>query len=294
MSTFDRPFLIYSDYCIHSKNFIQMLMKYPDIYDSFIRMNIDVNHETKQRPINFYKLQEQLNRKIVRVPTIVVKNKENQILLLSDTDAFKWLDFQINLKKQDTEGGIKGFNLNEMGSFSDGYSSFDKNNTKSTDINNATEQNFKFYKNINGKRVLVGEQFETDGDIHGTDSFLDKKTQNNDNFDQTVYSEMEKQRQMFDKNNSNRPNLGRIQQFQQNSINQPKVNENEFNTKLNAFRQQGNDQRPQANIDFTNPNFGLSQKLGGSQQIHNVSSQKIKETDARLDQLLLDRQMESN
>lgn len=293
MSALDRPFLVYSDYCIHSKNFLQMLMKYPDIYNSFIRMNIDVNPQTKQRPVNFYKLQEQLNRKIVRVPTIVVTNKDNQILLLSDTDAFKWLDFQVNLKKQENEGGIKGFNLHEMGSFSDGYSSFDQNNTKSTDINNATEQNFKFFKNINGKRVLVGEQFQTDGVIQGTDSFLDKSAQDNNTFDQSVYSEMEKQRSAMDQNNSNRPNLGRLEQFKNQSASQPKVNESEFNTKLNAFRQQHQGQKSQVNIDFTNPDFGLSKKIGG-QQIHNIGTQKIKETDARLEQIMMDRKIGFN
>ena len=257
-----------------------MLMKYPDIYNTFIRMNIDVNPQTKQRPANFYKIQEQLNKKIVRVPTIIVTDKNSEVLLLSDKDAFRWLDFQVNLKKQETKG-ITGFNINEMGSFSDGYSSFDKNNTQSTDINNATEQNFKFYKNVNGKRVLPGEHFELSGQIQGAESFADKTVQDN-TFNQEIYNNLENERSQFDKS---RPNMGRLEQLESMSVNQPKVNDLEYNTKLNAFRQDSQSRKPPANIDFTNVNFGLAQ---GQQ---NTSSQKSKDFDSRLDQLLLDRQM---
>ena len=81
-----------------------------------------------------------------------------------------------------------------------------------------------------------------------------------------------------------------LEQLESMSVNQPKVNENEFNTKLNAFRQDNQNRKPPANIDFANPNFGFSQKLNG-QQIHSLSSQKVKDIDSRLDQLLLDRQL---
>ena len=173
--SFDRPILIYSDYCIHSKNYLQMLMKHPNIYETFIRMNIDVDPQTKQRPNVFYKIQQQLNKKIVRVPTIIIKNEKNgEILLLSDKDAFKWLDFKINANKEGGDTSIKGFNINEMGSFSDGYSKYNENSNESTHINDANEQSFKFYKNINGQRVLPGENFQVDCEIKGSDSFLDK------------------------------------------------------------------------------------------------------------------------
>jgi hypothetical protein len=286
--SFDRPILIYSDYCIHSKNYLQMLMKQPDIYNSFIRMNIDVDPQTKQRPSIFYKIQQQLNKKIVRVPTIIVKNStSNEILLLSDKDAFKWLDFQNNSNKN-TEDSIKGFNINEMGSFSDGYSKFNENGNESTHINDANEQSFKFYKNINGQKVLTGENFQVDGEIKGTDSFLDKNFKNTDKFDQSTYNHMENSRQTFQNSNS-RPNVGKIQQLESMSMSQSKVSvaDSEFNNRVNNYQQQQGQQRtPQ--IDFTSQNFGLSQELGG---VKFNKSQKLEEFDSKLNQLMMDRSL---
>jgi hypothetical protein len=288
--SFDRPILVYSNYCSHSQNYLQALMKHPEIYDLFIRMNIDVNPQTKQRPSVFYKIQQELNKKIVRVPTIIIKSDStNEILLLSDKDAFKWLEFQINSNKTDT--GIKGFNINEMGSFSDGYSKFGQ---ESTHINDANEQNFKFYKNINGKRTLPGENFKIDGAPQSFESFLDKNGQVSEKIDQSVYNNLENERHNFENTQNNRPNLGRMQQLETMSNQQSTVNAEEFNTKLNAFKHNQNQQKkPSNNIDFTNPNFGLSQELNGSQQYDRMSkgpSQKSQELDSRLNQLMMDRQ----
>jgi len=55
---FEKPIVIYSDYCVYSKNFIQTLMKYPELYESFIRMNIDVDASTKKRPKAFIKFKK--------------------------------------------------------------------------------------------------------------------------------------------------------------------------------------------------------------------------------------------
>lgn len=286
--SFDRPILIYSDYCIHSKNYLQMLMKQPDIYNTFIRMNIDVDPQTKKRPSIFYQIQQQLNKKIVRVPTIIVKTN-NDIILLSDKDAFKWLDFQINSNKTG-EATIKGFNINEMGSFSDGYSKFNENGNESTHINDANEQSFKFYKNINGNRVLSGENFQVDGEIKGTESFLDKNFEKSQNFDESTYNNIEKSRQNL--TNSNKTNIGKIQQLESMSMNQSKVNDSEFNNRVNNY-QQSSQQQPQQKripqIDFTSQNFGLSQELGGTQL--NKSSQKLQEFDSKLNQLMVDRNL---
>lgn len=285
--SFDRPILIYSDYCIHSKNYLQMLMKQPDIYNTFIRMNIDVDPQTKKRPSIFYQIQQQLNKKIVRVPTIIVKTN-NDIILLSDKDAFKWLDFQINSNKTG-EATIKGFNINEMGSFSDGYSKFNENGNESTHINDANEQSFKFYKNINGNRVLPGENFQVDGEIKGTDSFLDKNFEKSQNFDESTYNNIEKSRQNL--TNSNKTNIGKIQQLESMSMNQSKVNDSEFNNRVNNYQQSSQQQQQKRipQIDFTSQNFGLSQELGGSQL--NKSSQKLQEFDSKLNQLMMDRNL---
>mgnify|MGYP003402199235 CR=1 FL=1 len=287
--SFDRPILIYSDYCIHSKNYLQMLMKQPDIYNTFIRMNIDVDPRTKQRPSIFYKIQHELNKKIVRVPTIIIKNNtSNEILLLSDKDAFKWLDFQINSNKN-TEVSITGFNINEMGSFSDGYSKYNENGNESTHINDANEQSFKFYKNINGARVLPGENFQVDGEIKGCDSFLDKNFQNTDKFDPSKFNHLENSRQAF-QNSNGRPNVGKIQQLESMSMSQSKVSvaDSEFNNRVNNYQQQQGQQQRTPQIDFTSQNFGLSQELGGAKF---NKSQKLEEFDSKLNQLMVDRNL---
>ena len=284
--SFDRPILIYSDYCIHSKNYLQMLMKHPNIYETFIRMNIDVDPQTKQRPNVFYKIQQQLNKKIVRVPTIIIKNDKNgEILLLSDKDAFKWLDFKINANKEgNSDTSIKGFNINEMGSFSDGYSKYNENSNESTHINDANEQSFKFYKNINGQRVLPGENFQVDCEIKGSDSFLDKNFENSNNFDQSSYKNLESTRENF--SNHQRPNMGKIQQLESMSMNQPKVNVSDFNNRVNNYQQSNQSQQRIPQIDFTSQNFGLSQELGGMKF---NKSQKLQEFDSKLNQLMMDR-----
>lgn len=283
--SFDRPILIYSDYCIHSKNFLQMLMKQPDIYNTFIRMNIDVDPITKQRPSIFYKIQQQLNKKIVRVPTIIVKTS-TEILILSDKDAFKWLDFQINSNKE-SGGSIKGFNINEMASFSDGYSKFTENGNESTHINDANEQSFKFYKNINGQKVLPGENFNLDCEVKGTESFLDKNFENSKKFDQSIYNNLENSRQNFSNQQSN-IGVGKIQQLESMSMNKTKVSvaDSEFNNRVNNYQQSSQQQQRIPQIDFTSQNFGLSQELGGTKF---NKSQKLEEFDSKLNQLMMDR-----
>lgn len=181
---FERPILIYSNYCIHSQNFSKLLMKNPDLYDEFIRMNIDVNPETKQRPPIFYKIQQELGQKITKVPTIIVKEADSDsLLILSDKDAFKWLELQT----RPVDAGLSPFNQNEMNSFSDGYAKFG-----STDLHDATEQNFKFFKNINGKTVLQGESFKC-GPIKGPDSFKEKISDSSLNTEE-VYKKLESER----------------------------------------------------------------------------------------------------
>ena len=88
---FDRPILFYSEYCIHSKNFINTLIKHQDLFESFIRINIDVDVKTKQRPSIFYDIQKQLGIQIKEIPTIITPGPEH---VLTGADAFDWLNFQ--------------------------------------------------------------------------------------------------------------------------------------------------------------------------------------------------------
>jgi hypothetical protein len=132
---FDRPILFYSEYCIHSTNFINILMKHQELYDDFIRISIDVDTNTRQRPKVFYDIQDELNTKIVEVPTVITPGPE---YILAGSDAFDWLEFRMN-KLKETSKDIEGFNSMEMGSFSDSYSTYG-----SSDLYDAKEQTFKF------------------------------------------------------------------------------------------------------------------------------------------------------
>ncbi|NDC94945.1 hypothetical protein EB118_11870 [bacterium] len=119
MDIFKRPILVYSDYCTFSQNFASVLVKHPDIMNQFEKINIDVDLSTKQRPKLFYDIQKVLDYEITEVPTIIVN--EGQYVLTGE-EAFKWLEYQIKQKEAKKE--LQAFNPNEMGSFSDSYSSY--------------------------------------------------------------------------------------------------------------------------------------------------------------------------
>lgn len=129
---FDKNILIYSDYCVHSANFANILTQHPDIQAQFTIINIDVDPSTQQRPSVFYDIQYKLNHPITEVPTIIVENGQ---YILSGEEAFKWLEYTVDNGEKDLEP----FNPNEMGSFSDMYADFGSN-----EMNNAREQSFKF------------------------------------------------------------------------------------------------------------------------------------------------------
>lgn len=212
---FDRPILVYSDYCIYSKQFLQILIKHKKLFDSFIRMNIDIDPRTKQRPPAFYKLQKEINTNITKVPTVIVKNKQNEMYILSDKDAFKWLDFET---RESVKAGVSGFNKHEMESFSDKYSKYG-----STDLNDATEQNFKFFKYDNGKFTLTNDNL---GCVEETDENI--KTKNKKEVEERYTRE--------------------------------KFRNTEMPNQFGNHGQKGPSPSSQI-IDFTNPNFGLAGKL---------------------------------
>jgi hypothetical protein len=254
---FDRPILVYSNYCIHSKNFIQSLMKQQVLFESFIRLNIDADSESKKRPQAFYQVQQALNIKIQTVPTVILIGGEH---VLSGVEAFKWLDYQIKSLTQDVE--LMGFNSNEMTSFSDNYSEFG-----STDINNATEQSFKFFvdKQFNKSGIKNGGQLTNDNYL-GTDTTFDINNPNKTNgFLNELDTKYDKIK--FESKQSERDNFDQLRQK---------------NKSMEHFSQQPM-QNNSRNIDFTSQNFGLSSKF-------NNISEKSKDLDSKLDQLLKDRE----
>ena len=169
---FDRPILFYSDYCIHSKNFLNVLMKHQELFDSFIRINIDVDVTTKQRPNAFYNIQKELGIQIKEIPTIITPGPEN---VLTGADAFDWLDFQT---KSLSKESVEGFNCIEMGSFSDSYSTYG-----SSDLNDAKQQTFKFIGKNDDK---IETPPETASSISKDD--YSRKQQERETFDNVHYN----------------------------------------------------------------------------------------------------------
>ncbi|NBP00267.1 MAG: hypothetical protein EBU90_09115 [Proteobacteria bacterium] len=178
MSHLQQPVLIFSEYCQHSVNFINVLRKHPDLFNQFALLNIDINPQTRQRPREFYAVQEQLNYQISEVPTIVINKGE---YVLTGEQAFKWLEYQINQHQQPE---LSAFNPNEMGSFSDSYAKFGSNG-----LNDATEQTFKFIHQQD-ERIYTPQE----------DSVLTSDE----------YNKKQKERDTFSKNVMAQPNYGKM------------------------------------------------------------------------------------
>jgi hypothetical protein len=284
MQNLDKPLLMYSEHCPHSRNFRQILLQ-NKLYDSFYTMNIDVKLDTRRRPDGFYQIQQNLNIKISKVPTIITPKGE---YVLSDADAFKWLDHQINLlKKNNQDNTIKPFSLNEMSSKSDSYAP-----VKSTDISDdAAEQNFKFYdttqRNNAGFGVLPDDNYtNSELGFHGKSGdsfvagFLD--TSNAENPD---YNSVQAERQFFDESRQ-KQNVGRMnqqdfkQQYDKGSGGQANQ---AFQMRQESYNQGMGRSQAQPQIDFTDPNLGLSGKFG---QQGPKTSLKTQEMESRLSELM--------
>lgn len=277
---FKKPLLIFSEYCRYSQNFLQILIKHPELYNSFIRMNIDINPSTKKRPLMFYNIQQILNRKISKVPTIITSGAEN---ILSDEDAFKWLEFQINNlnKKMSKDPGLVAFNPNEMVSFSDNYAK-----VGSTDLNEANEQSYTFYvdKQLPNDNYLGTDKTWENKDK--TNGFLNDLESSSQNID---YSSLQSERQYFDDHQQKQRSATGNINFKDNNNTQQQniVNTQDFNT-FSKNRQEPTIGR-QA-INFTDPSFGLSGKLNSANNV----SLKTKDLDNKLSLLQKDREMMDN
>ena len=207
---FERPILLFSDYCIHSTNFINSLMKHPEIYEEFIRVNIDVNPSTKMRADIFYTVQAQLQHKITEVPTIVINKGE---YVLAGVEAFKWLEHIT--QKEELENELTPFNPNEMGSFSDSYSPYGSK----IGLHDAKEQSFKFINRPDEKINTPDESTKVSKDD---------------------FSQKQKERETFDNINSNVP-----PPFQKRSIQHNNMTKNEKERDFESRLQQMLSEREQ-------------------------------------------------
>ena len=268
----DRPILIYSELCPHSKTFLQVLLKQPKLFEQFYRMCIDIDPHTKQRPQKFYQIQQQLNTKITKVPTIITPNAEH---VLSDKDAFNWLEYRIQILKG--ESTLKPFNPLEMASLSDQYAM--KGST--TVCDNPREQSFLFKKvgKLADDNYLQTKKVFSNNKTNG---FLNELEQGNNK----SQAEILNQRQQFDKARgiNQRGNQSGIST--ENARNN--VNASDFMQKKQMYQQQLNGGNKPTNINFTDMNFGLAAQLGPN--TNKRFSQKEKELDSKLNQLMLDRQ----
>lgn len=276
---FEKPIVIYSDYCVYSKNFIQTLMKYPDLYNSFIRMNIDVDPRTKKRPKSFYQIQEVLDIKITKVPTLITPNAQ---YVLSDVDAFKWLEYQVKLLT-DTSDDLQPFNPNEMASFSDNYSNFG-----STNLCDAKEQSFKFLQSDNGTVRLTDDNYlntsQTWDPNNGgkTNGFLNDLESSTPKVD---FNTKQSERQYFD--NMRGKNGDNVQINMRDQYIQDSHNSSRFNSQQ---RQNLPQQKMNNNINFTDPNFGLAGQMGHNNNNNKGMSAKSKEMDMKLQKMMEDRE----
>lgn len=280
---FKQPILIYSEYCHHSKNFLQTIMKYPVIYDSIIRLNIDVDPKTKNRPIVFTEIQKALNTSIKRVPTIITLNGEN---VLSDVNCFKWLNHQIQtLEKKE----LQPFSKDEMGSFSDNYADFRGN--ASTPINDAKEQNYKFFDNgvLTSDNYLNKKGKKSDNSTFQK-GFLDDEKSNDRIAEEYVSKQSE--REKMDSHIPKPGNLGRMDTQSQSQQQESKITEADYMKEFSARNSnfQKDTPRSKNEIDFTSDNFGLSGELGLTQFGNNNSvSEKEKVLNDRLERLMNER-----
>lgn len=260
---FERPILIWSEYCNYSKNFISALVKHNELYESFIRVNIDVDPNTHRRPALFYQIQAALKFKIQQVPTIIVNGGE---YILSGVEAFKWLDYTIN-KQQVVQEELQGFNPVEMGSFSDSYAKYG-----STKLHDATEQSFKFLD----KQDQRIETPQEDGALSPEEM-------------------MRKQRERESMDISTKPTGGKRPQFTENFGNVGAGANRQMNLSEYANARNGGVMVPKVannRIDFTNDKFGFAGEINGNVGVtgNSRSQFKQKEIDMRLQQLLADRE----
>ena len=218
---FNNPVLIYSEYCKYSKEFLEMLLNSP-LSQKFNYINIDLNPNTKMRSEDFYTIKNVLLKRysyeLKVVPTIIVENGE---FILAGVDAFEWMKHILNtlhnsnVQDEEVSDGVRegnvtmdinkvdsdlsGFNHNEMGAFSDIYSTFGLN-VDDTCID-AKSQSFHFLNDAKGavsqqKNVRFNDKVPVVEQKH---NFKNKKNTVKEEELNSRYEEMMSQRKAMDK-----------------------------------------------------------------------------------------------
>jgi hypothetical protein len=233
-------------------------------------MNIDVDSSTRQRPKQFYQLQQVLDVKITKVPTVITQDAQ---YILSDVDAFKWLEYQVKLLT-DESGDLQPFNPNEMVSFSDNYANYG-----STDLCDAKNQNFKFYKDgkLTDDNYLNTSKSWDPSNKGKTNGFLNDLESKMPNIN---LDKKQNERQYISPSNNPSMNNQYIQNIQNNQQSGYYDSQRNKNININS----------KSNINFVDPSFGLAGQLTNKNVGKGGISQKNKEIDMKLQQLMQDRE----
>ena len=239
--------LLFSNYCSYSEKFLEALYQNEDIFNSFIRVNIDVVKETHKRPDIFYQIQDTLNYKIDEVPTIIVEDGQ---YVLSGTEAFKWLEHYLNQDSQvETTNGemLEAFNPIEMFSFSDSYAKIDSN-----DMNDASNQSFQFI-NSKEQRIMTPQEDSSnapsDQDYSNFEKERESLLRNDNKPDNKSKVIMNKQNSVGDIS-SNMGNIGKQFDNKNNNVNLKKREVDLKYQELLQQRDQSVPKQPRNNVDF--------------------------------------------
>ncbi len=229
-SIFKKHLLIYSKYCKPSRKFLSILENFPSIKKDVNILCIDPVNGGRNRPDIFYRIQEMLNCKIDRVPTLILKEGEDSIFI--GETCFKWLQYMA----MPDEESIAGFNENEMAKISDDYIIFeDIENYGSTKLHDASVQSYAFLDDEDNTRIRTVKEEERDDDI-------------NERYEQRVRMDED-----IESRNENRS--GNIK-FERRT----NENNNDINMDFQKYKESYNKKNSENNreINFNNPNLGFA------------------------------------
>lgn len=233
---FERPIVIYSNYCTYSQSFMQKLSDSPEIFEAFIRICIDVDINSGKRPDIFFVIQEALQKRITKVPTIIIQGGN---LVLSGSEAFSWLK-SVLTETQESSKEPDAFAPNEMVGLSDSYSKFGSN-----DMNDATEKSFVFLN-----RQLDSIPTPEDDHVKITQQDYQKIQDERDSFNLPSQSQQSQKPNSF-------PVMPQMQQQmtrpRENFQNAPQRKEKDLDKKLEQLIMERNNVQPPPN-DFRQTN----------------------------------------
>jgi len=254
-----KPIIIYSQQCQHSNVFLEGLRKHPTLFKNFVKINIDATRNPRtnkmERPAIFYDLQKFLNYRINKVPTIIVDKGE---YILTDKEAFKWLEFNIIKDKSK----IDGFNQAEMNAFSDKYADFGSTPINMMDDQHVKHQRFVFIDEELDKMQTPSDDalyMRSEGSVGGQRTQIDNQIAG-------------QQRNMG--------NLDLSDQYTQQAASQDDLK------RLEQSRGYHDQPAPKTTIDFSDPNFGYS----GVAQNNGRASIKEAELTDRFEQMRMQRE----